>query len=293
MRLASLFLLLAVPAAAQTLAPRPVQALLTGRFQDPDLRESSGAARTVMAPGVIFTLNDSGNPPEIFATDSSGRAIGRWLVTGASNRDWEALSIGPCPTGSCFYIGDIGDNAERRDRVVIYRVKVPALQVFLGSADRAPVRLDSALVRYPDTPHDAEATWVGDTGDYFIVTKGRSGGVKLFRVPSAAFGRSQVVTAVLVQQVPIEPVPAFGRLVTDAARSLDGRQVVIRTYTEVYFFPLLGDGRLGPVARSCNVAGLEPQGEAVTWLDQRRLLLTSEAREGMGAGPIHIVSCEG
>ncbi|HSB52851.1 MAG TPA: hypothetical protein VLD58_00770 [Gemmatimonadales bacterium] len=291
MRLASFFLLLAVPAAAQTLAPRPVQAVLTGRFQEHDLTESSGVARISSVPRVIFTLNDSGNPPEIFATDSSGRAIGRWLVPGASNRDWESLSIGPCPAGSCFYIGDTGDNAERRGQVVIYRVTIPALATFRGAADHTPTRLDSAVVRYPDAPHDAEAAWVADAGDYFIVTKGRSGGVRLFRVPASAFGRNEVVTAVLVQQLPIDPLPAFGRLVTDAARSPDGRQVVIRTYTELYFFPLLGDARLGPVTRSCNLAGLEPQGEAVTWLDDRRLLLTSEA--SIGAGVIHIVSCDG
>lgn len=293
MRLAFLFLLAAVPAAAQTLAPRPVQAVLSGRFADPDLVESSGAARLARLPGVIFTLNDSGNPPQLFATDSAGRAIGRWLVPGTTNRDWETLSIGPCPDGACFYIGDTGDNAERRPQVVIYRVKVPELAVFKGAASRDPARTDSAVVRYPDGSHDVEASWVGDAGDVLLVTKGRSGGVKLFRVPASAFGRREPVTAVLVQPVPITPFPAFGRLVTDAARSPDGRSVVIRTYTELYVFPLLGDGRIGPLTKSCNVAGLEPQGEGITWLDDRRLLLTSEARTGSGAGPLHIVSCDG
>jgi hypothetical protein len=291
MRLALLAIIIAVPLSAQTLAPRPVQAVLTGRFQEPDLTESSGAVRTASAPALIFTINDSGNPPEIFATDSTGRAIGRWRVPGATNRDWEALSVGPCPAGSCFYIGDTGDNAERRAQVIIYRVKLPALPVFRGAGDRSATALDSAMVRYPDGSHDAEAAWVGDAGDYFIVTKGRSGGVKLFRVPASAFGKREAVTAVLVQPLPISPLPAFGRLVTDAARSPDGRTLVVRTYTELYFFPLLGDGRLGPLTKSCNVAGLEPQGEGVTWLDDRRLLLTSEA--SIGAGVIHIVTCDG
>lgn len=293
MRLAPLFLLAAVPAAAQTLVPRPVQAVLTGRFADPDLRESSGVARNPGGPRVLITINDSGNPPELFATDSTGRAIGRWLVPGTTNRDWETLSVGPCPDGTCFYIGDTGDNLERRPQVVIYRVKAPDLSVFRGAANRDPARVDSAMVRYPDGSHDTEASWVGDAGDVFLVTKGRSGGVKLFRVPAGAFGKREPVTAVLVQPVPIPPLPALGRLVTDAARRPDGGAVVIRTYSELYFFPLLGDGRLGPLAKSCNVAGLEPQGEGITWLDDRRLLLTSESRAGMGAGPLHVVTCDG
>ena len=293
MRAALLLLTIASPTATQTLAPRPVQAVLTGSFQDPDLRESSGVTRSSTQRGVLFTINDSGNPPEIFAIDSSGRPLGRWLVPGAGNRDWEALASGPCPAGTCFYIGDIGDNLERRPRIVIYRVRIPGLQVFRGAADTGPLNLDSALVRYPDGAHDAEAMWVGDAGDVLIVSKGRNGGVRLYRVPASAFGRAQPVTAVLVQPVPIESSWFFGRLVTDAARSPDGRRVALRTYSEIYLFPLLNGGRLAEPAIVCNIAGLEPQGEGIVWLDHRRLLLTSEAPTGTRAGPIHIVTCGG
>lgn len=290
MRAALLLLTIASPAAAQTLAPRPVQALLTGTFQEPDLRESSGVVRSTTEPRVLFTINDSGNPPEIFATDSSGRPLGRWRVPGVGNRDWEALSSGPCPAGTCFYIGDIGDNRERLSQVVVYRVRIPRMEVFRGTADTSPLNLDSAIVRYPDGPHDAEAMWVGDGGAVYIVIKGRSGGMKLYRLAASAFGSGQPAVVALVQPVPIEPTPFLGRMATDAARSPDGRRVAIRTYTELYLFPLLGEGGLAPPATVCNLAGLEPQGEGVVWLDNRRLLLTSEA-QGTRAGPIHIVTC--
>lgn len=286
MRAALLLLTTTVfPLAAQTQAPRPAQAVRTGSFQDPDLIESSGVVQSGTKPGLLYTINDSGNPPEIFATDSSGRPIGRWLVPGASNRDWEALSLGPCPAGSCFYIGDIGDNQEKQPAVVIYRVRVPAIEVFRGVARKTPLNLDSAIVRYPDGAHDAEAMWVGDAGEPYIVSKGRSGGVKLYRVPASAFGTRQPATATLLQTLPIDP------LVTDAARSPDGRRIAIRTYNLVYFFPVIGGGRLSNNYISCNLANLEPQGEGITWLDDRRLLLTSEAARGMGAGPLHIVTC--
>lgn len=220
MRAALLLLTTVVPSlAAQALAPRPAQAILTGVFQDPDLRESSGVVRATGQPGLLFTINDSGNPPEIFATDSSGRPIGRWVVPVIGNRDWEALSIGPCPTGSCFYIGDIGDNGEKQSRVVVYRIRIPPLETFRGVPEKGPLSLDSAVVRYPDGAHDAEAMWVGDAGQLFIVTKGRVGGVKLYRVGPAAFGRREPSIAALVQTLPITPAPGLGRLVTDASRS--------------------------------------------------------------------------
>jgi hypothetical protein len=274
---------------AQIIAPRPVQVIRTGAFADPDIRESSGVARSRILPRVLFTINDSGNEPIVFAFDSSGRGLGRWQVPGVHNRDWEALTIGRCPTGSCLYIGDLGDNAEELHSVTIYRLREPAsLNRFRGAAEATSLDLDSLVFQYPDGPHDAEAMWVADGGAIFLVTKGRAGGIKLFRLPGSAFAGGQLATAELIQLLPISPDQRVGRWVTDAALAPDGRRVAIRTYTEVYLFPVLPAGRLGtPVV--CNVAGLEPQGEGIEWLDDQRLVLTSEAVGG--PGPVHVVRC--
>jgi hypothetical protein len=208
------------------------------------------------------------------------------------NRDWEAMSIGPCPVGSCLYLGDTGDNQEQRPAAVIYRMREPAsFGRFRGAADATPLDLDSAIVQYPDGPHDVEAFWVGDDGSLTLVSKGRSGGIRVFRLPASGFGTGSPVTAQLLQVLPVKPDQRFGRWVTDAARSPDGSRVALRTYTELYLYPLLPAGRLGtPVV--CNVAGLEPQGEGIEWLDDHRLVLTSEKGNRPGAGPIHVVRCD-
>lgn len=284
-----LFLCPLSSAAAQLLAPRPAEVLFSSTFQEPDLTESSGAAVSSTMPRVLYTINDSGNPPEIFAFDSTGRPLGRWQVPGVSNRDWEAISRGPCPAGSCLYLGDIGDNLERRRAVVIYRVAEPRrLARFRGAPDAALLDLDSLVLRYPDGPHDAEAMWVDDNGDVFVISKGRGPSISLYRVPGTGFGGALVV-AELRQVLPIAPDQRLGRMVTDAALSPDGRLVAIRTYTEIYLFRTAGPGRLAAAPVSCNVAGLEKQGEGIAWLDPRRLLLTSEAVGG--PGPIHGVTC--
>ena len=289
-RLTATLLLLPTLAAAQAVAPRPVDAVRTGAFQYPRLTESSGVAKSSTFPGVLYTINDSGNKPEIFATDSSGRPLGRWLVPGIRNRDWEAISVGPCPAGSCIYLGDTGDNLERKRTVTIYRLTEPRrFERFRGADDPAPLGLDSIAVQYPGGGQDVEALWVDATGSLVLVTKGRSHGVRLFRVEwSGRAGVARVAT--LVQVLPITPNASLGRWVTDASLAPGGTRVAIRTYTELYLFPVLGAGRLGaPVA--CNVAGLEPQGEGVTWLDEQRLLLTSEAGDSRRPGPIHVVRC--
>jgi len=289
-----LLLLTLVPAflPAQSLAPLPVDAVRTGTFQDPDLRESSGVARSRILPGVLFTINDSGNPPILFATDSAGRSLGRWTVPGVRNQDWEAVAVGPCRTGSCLYVADTGDNQERRPTVTIYRMREPArLERFRGAEDPTPLDLDSIVFRYPDGPHDTEAMWIDQSGAVLLVSKGRGGSVRLYRVRPEG-SREEPRVAELLQVLPLVPSQRLGRWVTDAALSPDGHRVAIRTYTELYLFPVIAPGRLG-TPRSCNLAGLEAQGEGVEWLDDRRLVLTGEAPPGTPAGPLHVVRCGG
>ena len=288
----SVLFLSACSASAQTLPARAPEATRTGSFQDPDLRESSGVVRSRRLPRVLFTINDSGNEAVIFATDSSGRAIGRWRVPGTVNRDWEAITIGSCPAGSCIYLADTGDNREQRTSVTIYRLREPAkLERFRDAPDAAPLDLDTLQLRYPDGPHDTEAMWVDRDGAMSLVTKGRTGGIVLFRLLSAAWDSPGVVTATRIQSLPIVPDQPAGRWVTDAALAPDGQRVAIRTYTELYYFPVLPLGRLGPPTTRCNIAGLEPQGEGVDWLDSTRLVLTSEAPLPTTSGVIHVIRC--
>jgi hypothetical protein len=260
---------------------------------EPRLRESSGVARSTTLPGVLYTINDSGNDPIVFATDTSGRATGAWTVPGVANRDWETIAVGPCPDGSCMYLGDTGDNAEARPFVVVYRVAEPhSLARFTGGTDATPIRLDSLVLKYPDGSHDVEAMYLDNSGTLYLVSKGRTNGIALFRVPANAWLGSGVVTAERWQELPIVPNRSAGIWVTDAARSPDGRHVAVRTYTTIYIFDVAPDGKLRvPANRTgCDVGGMEPQGEGIEWLDNRYLVLTSEA-SSLTAGTIYTVRC--
>jgi len=125
------------------------------------------------------------------------------------------------------------------------------------------------------------------------VSKGRSGVVELYRVSRNAWDGDTVVTASPLQQLPIAPFAAAGRLVTGAAIRPDGGLVAIRTYTEIYTFVAGAGGLLSPSGWPvCNVTGLEPQGEAIDFLDDSTFVLTSEAAS-IGRGLIHTVRCPG
>lgn len=268
-----------------------------------NLVENSIAVTSVSQPGVIFGANDSGHEPLLFAFDSLGQHRGVWGLPGAGNRDWEAAGLGPCGAArqerSCLYIGDTGDNGARRSHVTLYRIVEPTVAASAPDSVLVwPVR-DRIEVRYPDQPHDVEALYVGLEGSVFLITKRRllDDGRRprpalLFQVGPTAWDSSGIVTARLIDSLPIVPGTAQGRQITDAALSVDGTRLAVRTYAEVYLLAMdAGTGRplAGQSPRPCSIRALEQErGEGIGWWwDQRRLVLTSEGRRQ----PLHVVEC--
>ncbi|MEP6492506.1 MAG: hypothetical protein ABJF01_07505 [bacterium] len=256
----------------------------------PELVENSAAAMSRRQPGVLFTINDSGNEPLLFAIDTLGASRGVWTVSGATNVDWESAAVAPCGRSaargvaqSCVYIGDTGDNAGKHQTRTIYRVVEPT-----ASATRGAVRAEALVYRYVDEPHDVEAMYVAPNGDIVLITKrplrnaaGHGRPALIFRLAPAAWSNHAVAVATLVDSLPIVPGSLPLRLITDAALSPDARHLAVRTYTQVYIFAT--DAATGQVVHSaapavCNVTSLaEPQGEGLTWADARgRLIFTSE-----------------
>jgi hypothetical protein len=285
--------------------------LMQATFQSPRLVESSGVAVSRAYPGVLWTHNDSGDGPYLYATDLRGSDRGALLVPGAQAIDWEDMSLGPCPVAfplqprppraiadTCIYLADTGDNLEFRPFVTIYAIPEPAPPErpsdTLGTT-RAPAVLQ---LRYPDGSHDVEAVYVSprDTAVY-LVSKGatRGSAIRLYRVDRSAWRTpdtpADIVVATLLQTLDIRPNSAAGRLVTAGAIRPDGKVVALRTYTEIYlFYPGVG-GRLLPAReRACNIAGIEIGGEAIDFLDDSTFVLTSEAGRRR-PGTIDTVKC--
>lgn len=273
---------------------RPDEARRTAGFAAPKLTESSGVTVSRRLPGVLWTHNDGGNEPVLFATDTAGRALGQATLAGVHrNVDWEAVGVGACGEAEeCLYLADTGDNQSERPFVTLYRVREPSSA--RGSRTLAPV--DSLRLRYAQGAHDLEAMLVAPGGDVLLIAKRFRGEVPYYRVPSEAWrgGRADAgrpLTVTRAGTVPIDPTSAFGRWVTDAAMAPDGVHAAVRTYRDLYLFRL-ERGALVPAQRPalCDIGGLESQGEGVAWLDRRTLVLTSERAFG-SPGAIHVVRC--
>lgn len=276
-------------------APDPLHVGPVTQFEDHTISESSGVAASRQFAGVLWTHNDGGNAPYLFATDTLARTLGTWIVAGSDNRDWEDIAAGPCPDGGhCLYLGDVGDNRERRSTDRIYRFREPDPDsVPSDSIGETPA---SAVLtfQYPDGPTDVEAMYVDTNGDVYLISKGGSGPVMHYRLRTGDWARGidHVVTAEALGQFPIDPGTTRLAGVTGSDLSADGHRLVVRTYRELFFYAVDETGAVGdgPVT-TCPILGLESQGEGVAWLDDQRVVLTSE-RGVLGRGTVAVVRCQ-
>ncbi len=235
-----------------------------------ELRETSGVTAGLRNPSLIWTHNDQGNGPVLYAVDRDGRIHARVEVNESNRDDWEDIARGRCELGACLYIAGTGDNTERRDVISFYRLAEPE-----GEGERT-VDAERYRMVLPDGPRDIEAMYVLPTDQVFLVTKGRNHPVTVYRYPLPLRSES-VVTLTEVQRLTDGPV-ALPRMVTGASATLDGGTVVIRTYQSLEFFQVTDGGVLVPSGEGpVNLVPLgEAQGEGVGFGTDGRIILSSE-----------------
>lgn len=181
-------LLTPTPAQAATTPPDPSPTWTVDRVvRDREILESSGLTSSLLHPGVLWTHNDSGNPPFLYAVGRDGRTRARLRVTKAKAKakdsDWEAVATLRGPGGEpLLAVADIGDNEAKRKKVEIQIFREPER---LEDGETSPVLI--LRLKYPERASDAE-TLLADPrdGHLYIVTKGAFGGTA-YAVPPAVW----------------------------------------------------------------------------------------------------------
>lgn len=243
---------------------------LAVKLAEAAINESSGVARSHEDSGSYFTHNDSGDSARFWKFDLKGTVIGPYAVQGASAVDWEDMASAKLGGKSYLYFADIGDNAERRTSIQIYRVEEPK-----GAPAAGGLKAEVFDLTYPDGPHNAETFLVNPlTGEFTIVTKTTNELSLVFALKNPKPGASRLTKAgVWKSGEPAEPA----RLTTGGDFSADGRYVVVRTYLAAYEFELPFSGEWWKTNPVKVKLAAELQGEAIAYsLDGLRLVTTSE-----------------
>ena len=247
--------------------------------------EASGIAASHRVDGLLWVHNDG--EAALHAVSDGGKT--RRIAVGAVPAgDWEAMASGPCPGGTCLYIGDIGDNDGNRKDVLIHRLNEPA-----NGSDAAP-RVETLRATYPDGPRDAEAMFVLGDGSLYVVTKGERGPVTMYRMPQFRTGG----TARFEKVATISSGSGKGQVsrrerVTDGGVSPDGRWIALRTLEVVRFYDAkeLTAGKVRPVFEFDVTSAAEAQGEGIAIEEGGVVWLASEGGGKQKPGTLSRLEC--
>ena len=242
-----------------------------------NLPEASGLTLSRRSSSLLWSLNDSAEPA-VIALSTTGQMKRQVRVTGAAIRDWEALSVGPCPGGSCLYVGDIGDDGAKRMQLTVYRVPEPK------EDDAATAPADTFVFAYPDKAHDAESLFVTADQNLFIISKGHP--TVLYRAPRDA-RPGTVATLAKVAELPVDTFlddrDRRRSRITDAETTPDGEWVAMRTNSDLLLLRTreLVNGKMNDVWHVDLRPLDETQGEGVAISNAGDIYL---AGEGGGHG---------
>jgi hypothetical protein len=239
------------------------------------LDEASGMADSKANPGYVWVEQDSGNPAAIALLSHTGVVLKTIFIKPAVNRDWEDMTVadGPVAGTPCIYLADIGDNNRTALQYSIYRFAEPPATMDTVFA------CDNIIFQYPDGAHDAEALLVDNTTkDIYIITK-QDMLSRVYKLPYPQ-NTTGINTAILTGSLSFNGV-------TGAAFSPGGNEILIRTYTSVYYWKRNAgqsiEQALGqhPVALSIQ---FEPQGEAICFKNDDTGFFTLSERPSIIAG---------
>lgn len=218
-----------IPESEQAKYEKPT---VVGNLKSDEITESSGLVASKCQTDVIWTHNDSGDGPYIFAINEKGEELGTWKVAGATNKDWEDISERREPDGKCYlYIGEIGNNKLEREELAVYKVLEPTvIGQTKNSTRNEPLETESAFVlrfKYPDSRQNAETLMVHPiTGEIYVLSKSKNEPSGVYRL-KPEFGES-VQIASLISKVTVPAVP--NGLLTGGDISGDGRHVALCDY---------------------------------------------------------------
>ena len=261
---------------------------VVGRIESDEIRESSGLAASFCQYDVLWTHNDSGDGPYVYAVNRQGKTLGVWKVAGAKNEDWEDIDSYRSPSGECYlYIGEIGNTDKlERPQQTIYRVKEPTIEKDGNnlSKDNAAgtEQAEKFDYQYVDGKKDAETLLVRpENGDIYVLTKMRSSPSGVYRV-SANFGSTEVTAATKIADLSVPAVP--NGFLTGGGVSPDGKRVILCDYSAAYELVVSDANDFDSIWKQQPVAvslGTRKQGEAITYSsDGQAIFATSEGRNG-------------
>lgn len=235
------------------------------KISSAELSEISGLF--ISNNNLLFLHNDSGDTSRFFAIDAKGNLVSTLYFTGETSKknfgvtDCEDMAGGPGPVKdkSYIYLGDIGDNGNNRPYVTVYRFPEPSKLLSIMQVESEAVHL-----KYPNGPQDAETLMIDPISKELIIISKRQDTVGIYSAP-LNFKNKDTIT-MKKQGSLFLPGKGLFKYVVSGDISRDGRQIILKTYTNVYYWLRNGKESISQTLKRAPTKLpyiMEPQGEAV------------------------------
>ena len=249
---------------------------------DSSLSESSGLASHGR---FLWSINDSGNQNEVLKLSQAGDQINSIEITNATNIDWESLA----QDDEYLYIGDIGNNFNRRNNFTIYKVAWHLLENNSAEAEIITFSYaDYEKGSWNSHNFDAEGIAVREE-EIWLFTKNRGdGNSDLYRFPklpghyelkkTQSLAVDSLVTAADID-------PRTGKLILLSMKRLS------TGWVNIFWSALTADS--GVIWDSQNSINISPtdQWEGILWESSKGdILMTHEKNTRKSAGLAKLTS---
>lgn len=258
------------------------------------LNETSGLQLT--KDNYLLSINDSGNPEELFVLDTLGQLIKKIQINNFKNDDWEALSL---DENERLYIGNFGNNNNNR--------KDLSIGVFSSDyIDKKEVSPEYTIqFSYPDQKNfpPEEGKWKFDceaffaTSEYiYLFTKSRvepfDGKSYLYRISN----QKGTQKAELIGVLNLCANNMINCWVTDASYHHDTKTIAVLTTKKIYFYSI----QQLPINKGSELElikveklGFIKQREGLTFSQSdKKLFLTDEKHHLLGGGNLYELKIE-
>lgn len=230
---------------------------------------------------IIYTLEDSGNKNALYAINSKGKIEKTITISNASNVDWEDITKDKAGN---IYIGDFGNNDNKRRDLCIYKVAKNQLSKDVASAEYKISFSYPEQTEFPPKKkemfYDVEG-FFEQNGYFYLFTKNRSKGFDgtafIYKIRNAAGTQKAVKIG------EFKTCNNYNHCVlTSASISPDGKKVALLSHDKVLLFK----GFKGDLFHKGTQTQIElnhfSQKEAIVFKDNNTLLIADEKADKIG-----------
>ncbi|PJK11215.1 hypothetical protein CO608_01790 [Lysobacteraceae bacterium NML08-0793] len=263
----------------------------SGLITSKRLTEISGIAASRRTDGLLWAIDDGGNPAQLHAISRRGRHLGSLNIAGVEKVDWEDLASFELDGKPYLMIADTGDNGGIRKTLQLYVIAEPDSETLAQGGTLTPAW--TINFRWPDGARDCEAVAVDAANAQILLVSKKRQPPQLFTLPlHPARGESRKTeTAALAGTLAGVPQasarerrenPSFARLrsqVTAADIAPQRDAIAVLTYDNLLIYrrrPQQSWAQALASAPKIIALRFLPQAEAVAW--------------SRGGGGLHVTS---